>query len=82
MGEVMFKGKAIEYDPTLDDDGFSKFAYFIDSKAIHRRWMSGERRRRHTPARPVDQFVLNRSITDTGQMVCNRRNSSMIFEIV
>ncbi len=81
MGEVFFKGKAIEYDPTLDDDGFGKFAYFIDSKAIHRRWMTGERRRHHTPSRPADQFVLNRSITDTGQMVCNRRNSSMIMEI-
>lgn len=81
MGEVYFKGSPIEYDPSLDDLGEAKFCYVIDVDAIKLCAMSGEWKRKHTPPRPHDRFVLRRSITNTGQMICKRRNSSQIFEI-
>lgn len=81
MGDLYFKGQKIVYDPTLDDLGLAKRAYVLDLEHIRRYWMTGERKRMITPARPHDKFVLYRSITDTGQMICTRRNSSLVIDI-
>lgn len=81
MGDLRFKGLQIRYDPWLDDNSLAKRAYLIDSSSIFLMKMQGEWRRVHSPTRPPDQFVLYRSITCTGQVVTNRRNSSLVVDI-
>lgn len=81
MGPVLMDGTVIEYDPTLDDLGLAKRGYWFDSRHIYLMKMTGEWRKTHTPARPADQFVLNRSITSTGQLVAHQLNSALVIDI-
>ncbi|GKT32074.1 phage major capsid protein, partial [Aduncisulcus paluster] len=81
IGPVMFDGTVIEYDPTLDDMGLTKRAYWFDPRHIFLMKMQGEWRKTHNPSRPVDQFVLHRSITSTGQMVAKQLNSALVIDI-
>jgi hypothetical protein len=82
MGNLSFDGVDIEYDPTLDDLGFQKRAYWYDPKHIYLMKMSNEWRRQHSPARPPNQFVLYRSLTCTGQVVAQQCNSALVIDIV
>lgn len=81
VGGIRFKGTNIQYDPWLDNNGASKYGYWLDSKNICLFKMEGEWRRNHDPARPVDQFVVNRSITSTGQVCASQCNSSGVYSI-
>ena len=81
MGPVLFDGTSIQYDPTLDDLGYSKRAYWFDSRHIYLMKMSSEWRRVHNPARPVDQFILARSVTSTGQMIAQQCNGALVIDI-
>ena len=81
VGDMSFNGLALNYDPSLDDLGRSKFGYIIDMDAIKLHKMDGEWRHQHSPSRPPEKYVLYRSITSTGQMVATRLNSSAVVEI-
>lgn len=81
MADIRFKGQRIEYDPTLDDLGLAKYCYVIDTKGIMLKYMDGERKKRHTPARPHDRYVLYRAITTTGVMVARQLNTSGVYSI-
>jgi hypothetical protein len=81
MGPVLFDGTTIQYDPTLDDLGLEKRGYWFDSNHIQLMKMTGEWKRVHMPERPVDQFVLYRSITSTGQMIAKQLNSGLVIDI-
>lgn len=82
VGDIILPGGTkVEYDPTLDDLGFSKRMYWFDSKKIFLMAMENEWRKDHTPSRPATQFVLYRSITSTGQVVTTQNNSSLVIDI-
>lgn len=81
VGDLNFAGQSIQYDPTLDDLGLSKRAYWFDSKRVFLMAMESEWRKDHTPARPADQFVLYRSVTSTGQMVMTQANCNLVIDI-
>lgn len=81
IGSLKFKGTTIQYDPWLDNNGKSKFGYWIDTNRVFLMKMQDEWQRQHDPARPHDQFVMYRSITSTGQMVASQRNSSGVYSI-
>lgn len=81
MGALSFDGTEIMYDPTLDDLGLQKRAYWYDPRHIYPMKMEGEWRRQHTPARPYNQFVLYRSVTSTGQLVARQLNSALVIDI-
>jgi hypothetical protein len=81
MGSIGFNNVPIVYDPTLDDLGYENRAYWFDSRHIHIMKMDGEWRKIHNPARPVDQFVLHRSMTCTGQMVAQQLNSALVMDV-
>jgi hypothetical protein len=81
MGPVLFDGVTVEYDPTLDDLGLAKRGYWFDTRHIMLMKMTGEWRRTHSPARPIDKFVLYRSVTSTGQMVATQLNSGLVIDI-
>ena len=75
-------GKVFEYDPTLDDEGLSKYCYVIDTKRIFPKVMDGEDMKKHAPARPEDRYVMYRAVTWTGGVVCTQRNTSGVYSIV
>lgn len=81
MGQLKFGNTTIEYDPTLDDLGRSKFAYWWDPRHIYLMKQEGEWDHRFTPARPYNQFVMYKSMTHTGQMVCQQINSALVVAI-
>lgn len=81
MGDLKFKGVMLEYDPTLDQMGLSKRAYFWDSSHLFLKTLEGDWMRKRNAARPYDQFIVNQSITATGQMVCDQRDCSLVIDI-
>ena len=81
MGQLKFMSTTIEYDPTLDDLGFAKRAYWWDPRHIYLMKQDGEWDHNFTPARPYNQFVMYKSMTHTGQMVAQQVNSSLVVEI-
>jgi hypothetical protein len=81
MGQLKFMNTTIEYDPTLDDLGRNKFAYWWDPRHIYLMKQDGEWDHRFTPARPYNQFVMYKSMTHTGQMVAQQINSALVVAI-
>lgn len=75
-GKVTF-----EYDPTLDDLGFSKRCYMIDTDRIQWRPMDKEEMKVLIPERPYNLAVFFKTITVTGVIHCRQLNSSGIYEI-
>lgn len=82
LPELKFHGQRFKYDPTLDDLSLPKRCYWIDTDAICLMAMQDEWGKKHTPARPSDQFLLYKSLTYTGQMVARQCNSSLVIDIV
>lgn len=81
VADVMFKGVDINYAPTLDDLGLSKYCFFIDMNVIRLRNVEGEDMKKHTPARPEDRYVLYRAVTWVGGLTARQRNTSGVFSI-
>lgn len=81
FGQARFKGMTLVYDPTLDDLGLPKRAYMFDPSDIFLMKMQGEWRRQHVPARPANQFVMQKSMTSTGQMIAKRCNAALVIDI-
>lgn len=81
VADTQFKGVTINYDPTLDDEGESKYLYIIDCNAIYPMYMEAERNKRHSPARPHDKYVMYRAVTDVLGLICKQRNTSGILSI-
>lgn len=81
VADVAFKGVNIDYDPTLDDLGLSKYVYFIDTRSIRPAIVAGEDGKRHSPARPEDKYVFYRAMTWVGGLVCDQRNTSGVYSI-
>lgn len=78
VGAGVFKP---EYDPTLDDLGLSKRCYVWDDRQIYLMKMESEWMHRFTPSRPAAQFVMYKSITNTGQLVTQQVNGSGVYDI-
>lgn len=81
VADLSFKGLALEYEPTLDDLGLSKYLYAIDTKSIYPMVVEGENWKKHSPARPHDKYVFYRAKTYVGGLVCKRRNTSQVWSI-
>lgn len=81
VGDIRHGNLRFKYDPTLDDLGLSKRAYIFDTRTIMLMAMEDEWRRKHTPSRPADQFVLFRSLTCTGQLVARQLNNALVMDI-
>jgi hypothetical protein len=81
VGEVSVGQIKPKYDPTLDDLGYSKRCYGFDSKALMLMKMEDEWRHMFTPSRPANQFVMYKSMTNTGQMITNQMNGCAVYDI-
>ena len=78
-GDISFNGIPIHYDPTLDDLGYSKRLYLLDTKHIKPFNVDGEKDKMHYPARPEDKYVLYRAKTWVGGMICDMRNCHGVY---
>lgn len=81
LADVTFKGKKIEWDPTLDDLGLGKSLFVIDMKRIQLLYMDGQRMKKHNPTRPYDRLVMYSGITTTAVMVAKQLNTSARYDI-
>lgn len=81
VADVMFKGIDINYAPTLDDLGLSKYCFFIDMNVIRLRNVEGEDMKKHMPSRPEDRYVIYRAVTWVGGLTARQRNTSGVFSI-
>ncbi|MGB0467551.1 MAG: phage major capsid protein [Pontibacterium sp.] len=86
MGEINYNGLQFVYDPALDDltitgQDPSKRAYIIDSSKLCMYYMDGEKMKRHSPARPADQYVMYRAITTTACLSATQLNCHGVYEI-
>lgn len=81
ISDLDLKDISFIYDPTLDDEGLAKFCYVLDTKHLHPSVMEGEDEKTHTPSRPEDQYVIFRSVTHTGGLVCWQRNAHGVYSI-
>lgn len=86
MGEINYNGLQFVYDPTLDDltitnQDPSKRCYIIDTSKLCMYYMDGEKMKRHSPARPADQYVMYRAITTTATLSATQLNCHGVYEI-
>lgn len=81
VADIAFKGKPIQYDPTLDDLSRSKYCYVLDTRHIYPMVIEGENMKRHAPARPEDKYVLYKAVTWVGGLVCDQRNCHGVYSI-
>ena len=86
MGEISYNGLKFVYDPKLDDltitsQNPDKRCYIIDSSKLCMYYMDGEKMKRHSPARPADQYVMYRAITTTATLAAFQLNCHGVYEI-
>ena len=86
MGEISYNGLTFQYDPTLDDltiatKNPSKRCYIIDPTKLCMHYMDGEKMKRHSPARPADQYVMYRAVTTTAALSATQLNCHGVYEI-
>jgi len=86
MGEISYNGLTFVYDPTLDDltiaaQDPSKRCYILDSSKLCMYYMDGEKMKRHSPARPADQYVMYRALTTTATLSATQLNCHGVYEI-
>ena len=82
MADIKYRNVPFVYDPALDDLSLSKRCYILDTSKICLYVMDGEDMKRHTPARPHDQYVMYRGVTWTGQMALQQSNAQGVYDIV
>lgn len=83
MSNPAHGGIDLEWDPTMDDLGKSKFCYAIDMgrRGVRLLYMDGNRMKKHNPARPYDRMVMYNGISTTAAMIAKQLNTSGIYEI-
>ncbi|MES3016210.1 MAG: phage major capsid protein [Bacteroidota bacterium] len=81
IADVSFKGVMIQYDPTLDDLGRSKYLYALDTRRLYLMVMEGEDRVIHHPERPFDRYVVYEGMTWTGALICDQLNAQGVWSI-
>jgi hypothetical protein len=81
MADVSFKGVTFEYDPTLDDEGLSKYCYILDTRTIELKPIQGEDGKDHRPARPENKYVFYRAKTWAWALICRQRNAQGVYSI-
>lgn len=82
LADITFKGVNFEYDPTLDDLGYAKYCYVLDTRFIRPKVIEGEKDKKHNPARPTSKYVFYRAMTYMGGLVCKKRNAQAVYSIV
>lgn len=82
MAKIRMKGVGtFEYDPTMDDLGFGKRCYIIDSRRLQLRPMQNEENKVLHPERPYNVAVYLQSMTSTLALVASQLNCHGVYEV-
>ena len=81
VADTSFKGIKIQYDPTLDALGRTKYMYAFDMRRLYLMVMEGEDRVVHHPERPYDRYVVYEGMTWTGALICDQLNAQGVWSI-
>ena len=83
MADPKVDGVQLEWDPTLDDLGYSKRCYALDmgKSGLRLLYMDGQRLKKHNPARPYDRMVMYNGLSMTGVMIAKQLNTSGVYDI-
>jgi hypothetical protein len=82
MAKIRMNGAgAFEYEPALDDLGYSNRCYAIDTRRLQLKPMAGEEYKIVTPERPYNYMVFFRSITFTGALVLRQPNACAVYGV-
>ena len=82
MAKIKMRGLGtFEYDPTLDDLGYSKRCYIIDPTKIQLRPMTDEDGKVMTPERPYQYMVFLHTKTWTGALAAKQLNCHGVYEV-
>jgi hypothetical protein len=87
-GDVTYGGVVFKYDPTMDDIGvtlggatnFAKRCYIVDTSKLGLYYMENEKMKRHSPARPYNQYVMYRAMTTTGCLAATQLNCHGVYQ--
>jgi hypothetical protein len=71
----------VQYEPWLDDNGYAKRAYVLDSNHAKLMPMKGQDMMAHKAVRPYDQFVLFKSVTGTMALCFDQLNCHGVYAI-
>lgn len=88
VGDITYAGLTFRYDPTMDDIGttlggstdYAKRCYILDSSKLGLYYMENEKMKRHSPARPYNQYVMYRAITTTGVLAARQLNCHGVYQ--
>lgn len=88
VGDITYAGLTFRYDPTMDDIGttlggatnYAKRCYILDSSKLNLYYMENEKMKRHSPARPYNQYVMYRAITTTGVLAARQLNCHGVYQ--
>ena len=81
IADVSYNGITFQYDPTMDDLGFEKRCYVLDTRRLYMYAMDQEWGKDHNPARPHDIYAIFKAKTYTGQMCADQLNCHGLYEI-
>jgi len=86
VADIHYGGLKFVYEPKLDSLTISgatpaKRCYVIDSSKLNLYYMTGEKMKRHSPARPHDYYSLYRAITTTASLCASQLNCHGVYEI-
>jgi hypothetical protein len=82
MAKIKMRGLGtFEYDPTLDDLGYSKRCYIFDTRRLMKRPMTSEDAKILTPERPYQYMVFLHTKTHTAALTCNQLNAQGVYEV-
>lgn len=82
MADISLRGVGtFEYDPTMDDEGLSKYCFELDTRRIKLRPMEGEDNKVLTPERPYQYMVFLKSMTWTGALQALQLNCHAVFSV-
>jgi len=86
VGGIRWKDVDFMYDPTMDGTiggvNRTKYAYLIDERNLKLRPLKGDDFKVHSPARPENQYVLNKGITWSGAITANSFNRHAVLQIL
>lgn len=83
LGMAVIKMRGLgrfDYDPTLDDLGYTNRCYVIDTRHLTLMPMKGEENKLLTPERPYNYAAFFRSLTYTGALCADQLNCHGIYE--
>jgi hypothetical protein len=82
MAKIKMRGLGtFEYDPTLDDLGYGKRCYILDTRRLLKRPMTSEDAKVLTPERPYQYMVFLHTKTHTAALTCTQLNALEVIEI-